>query len=279
MDRRELADLVEVRLLSRSMGRTASDVACGLLGGTSPRLLSRAEDALGVVSQRAEVLGAAYPLCDGSGVWVPRTDDMTWYSALLAASRSTAPTLVDAANELLDEVVTRALPGLLGPGTRVVNFAWPVRPGQDPRPEAFPEAVRWLGERLGLAVGHGYRPPRKDGGVDLVALRPLAGSPLSGPAALVQTTLSTDVRTKSRDIDLDVWRTWLDLSPSTWRVLAVPFECSHDAHVEAHASGVLLLDRLRLVQLLDGVPWLALPEHVRRWAQWRWSAICAEAAQ
>lgn len=276
METRNLVDAIEKLLLSRSVGRTPADIAEAALGSRSGRAVSRIEDAISIMVRRRKLLGEAYPLGIGDDVLIPSNDGLTWYSTLLLCSDLSRATL-EVGNELLDAVCAQALPILLGPGTEVVNFAWPVRNSPDPRPEAFAEAVVWLGQRIGLSVGHGYRPPRKDGGADLVAVRRLADSSLAAPAALVQTTVSTDLRTKARDIDLGVWRTWIDLSPATLVVLAVPHAADSDEVEEAHASGVLLLDRIRLAQLLGANP-VVLPGHLRTWAEQEWIRLKQRAA-
>lgn len=268
METRDLVDAIELRLLSRSVGRSANDLAQAVLGSQSPRPVARVEDAITIMSARQRLLGDAYPFGAGDDVLIPTDDSLSWYATLLLCSHLNSATL-EVGNELLDAVCSAALLSLLGNGTEVVNFAWPVRAARDPRPQAFPEAVAWLGQRLGLAVGQGYRPPRKDGGVDLVALRRLAGSSQAAPAALVQTTVSRDLRTKARDIDLGVWRTWIDLSPATSVVLAVPHVADAGEVEEAHASGVILLDRPRLVQLL-GPTAVDLPAHLLVWAEQEW---------
>jgi len=274
---RELVDVVETLLLSRTVGRTASDVAQAVLGNQSGKSVSRVEDAIAAMSHRKSTLGSAYPFGDGEDVWIPSDDGLTWYSLLLLCSNLDSSTL-EVGNELLDAICSRALPPLLGPGTEVFNFAWPVRNTPDPRPEQFPEAVAWLGKRMGLSVGHGYRPPRKDGGADLVAIRHLGDSPQASPAALVQTTVSMNLRMKARDIDLGVWRTWIDLSPATLVVLAVPHAAESDEIEEAHASGVILLDRLRLAQLL-GDEVVTLPGHLQAWASNQWANLKERAAR
>ena len=269
VETRLVVDKVEILLLSRSVGRNADDIAQVIFGNRAKKSVSRIEDSIALMSRRKQLLGDAYPFGSGDEALIPTDDGLTWYSSLALCSNLSRATL-EVGNELLDEICSSALPGLLGPGTEVVKFAWPVRSSPNPRPEPFHEAIAWLGQRIGLNVGSGYRPPRKDGGADLVAIRRLAGSSQAVPTALVQTTVSSDLRTKSRDIDLGVWRTWIDLSPATLVVLAVPHVAAADEIDEAHASGILLLDRLRLAQLLKDELFI-LPGHLSAWAEQEWS--------
>jgi hypothetical protein len=271
VDTRLLAERVELSLLARKTGgRTTHDIAQTVLGGTEPKHVARIEDTRQVMADRRAVLGSFYPLGKGDELLTPNNSGLTWYSLLMLCAQNVKQNL-EMRNQLLDAICAKALPALLGPGTEVVNFAWPVRSPSEPRPEMFPEAVVWLGQRLGLSVGHGYRPPeRKDGGVDLVAFRKLSGSCQAAPMALVQTTVSSDLRAKGRDINVDTWRTWIDLSPSTLVVLAVPHVAAPGELAEAHTSGVILLDRLRLVQLLADSP-MELPADLKVWAEQKWS--------
>lgn len=244
-----LADAAEIALL-HGVGGTSSSA----LAGTLRVKESVAEDARALVARRAQQLGDRHPF-EASGAFLSASHEAPGYRALLALS-----VLVDEeikrGNEVLDRLVAAALPRLLGEPCRVINFAWPPAVSHDPRPTGFSEAVKWLGDRLGLDYGTGYRSPaRQDGGVDLVAVRELAGSTKAVPTLLVQTTLSRDTRTKGRDIDLDLWRTWIDLSPATLSCLAVPFDVPADDVDELHRSGVVVLDRMRLAELLGDDGW------------------------
>lgn len=269
----ELTDSVEEALLARACGRGVGDLATYLRGTDSPRNMAAVEDGLAQMRRRKEVLADAYPFGTGDDVVVPSSGALdTPYSLLLLLSRLPAEQ-IERGNEVLDAVVECAVESLLGPGTVTAMFAWPPRLSGDPRPEEFPAAIRWLGEKIGVKVGIGYRAPsRRDGGVDLVAVRPLAGSSLGCAVVLVQTTLSRDTRTKSRDVDLGLWRTWLDLGPAASSSLAIAHEAGPDLE-ELHASGHLVIDRLRMCELL--LP-RALDEVLSRdaieWSRGQWTA-------
>lgn len=245
----DLADTAEVALLHGVCG-TSSSALASTLRIKEPL----AEDARALITRRAAYLGDRHPF-QASGAFLSAKHAAPAYRALLALS-SLAEEEVKRGNEVLDRLVARALPRLLGEPCRVINFAWPPAVSRDPRPTGFPEAVKWLGDRLGLDSGSGYRTPaRQDGGVDLVGVRELAGSTRAAPLILVQTTLSRDTRTKARDIDLGLWRTWIDISPGTQSCLAVPFDIEPGDVDELHHAGVLVLDRMRLAELLDDTAW------------------------
>ena len=259
----EIADRVELSVLS-GVDPTVNGLAQTILGDSGAKKLAQVEDALTCVAGRADKTAQAYPLEKEDNIFVPKNAPFDIYTLLLTLSH-VGPTQVERANEVLDYVGAAVLTELLGSECVVVEFAWPVRASADPRPEDFPTAVRWLGEKVGLPAGTGYRHPRrKDGGVDLVGVRRLAGSALGAPAMLVQTTLSKDVHAKAKDVDVNMWRSWIDFSPATQSVLLVPHIVPTVAMGELHTSGIIVLDRLRIVDVLHT---LALPTAVNVWAQ------------
>ncbi|MGO4599487.1 hypothetical protein [Terrabacter sp. 2RAF25] len=242
----ENADRVEIALIAGRCGTSSTELKAIL--GTSE---ARAEDARSLVSRRAARLGPLHPFA-ASGSHVSLSSEAPGYRALLALSHLVGDREVAHGNRVLDWLVVRAMRRLLGEPCVVVNFAWPPAVTHSPRPPEFPAAVRWLGEQLGLAVGAGYRPPaRQDGGVDIVAAREFAGSVKASPTLLIQTTISRKIREKARDVDLGLWRTWIDLSPAAQTCLAVPFDVVATDLDELHRTGVVTLDRMRLAELLD----------------------------
>jgi hypothetical protein len=145
----------------------------------------------------------------------------------------------------------KAMEGLLGEPASAVRFGWPSDEG---RPPEFNLAIKWLAERMGIAPGAGYRPPRrKDGGVDVVAWRPFPDRRSGFPVFLVQCTLQERIQDKALDIDTRIWSSWLTLDSEPSTVLAVPGTISSPEVWNEIALRCLVLDRIRLCGLLATV--------------------------
>jgi len=266
-----LVDRVETIVQDKGRGCTNAQLLELLSeGADSKTSMAKVEDAVDSMRYRKQILLNMYPFTIDDTVPLPTFDGFNWYTTLLVLSNLPKKS-IERGNEVLDIIGVSVLHQLLGAGDDCIikNFAWPPRSNKNPRPESFPEAIQWLGAELGLPVAHGWRPPqRKDGGVDLVGIRCLGGSPLAAPATLCQTTLSRDIH-KHRDIDLGLWRTWIGLGPSTMTSLLVPHVVESQKVQELHSSGAILLDRLRICQLMRDKR-LILPEHLQNWVRSEW---------
>lgn len=210
--------------------------------------------ALNTMSRRQRLSGGGYPFSVQT-VGVRRTaKELTPYDAMLLMSRETGP-FHTSSNELraaavvFERLTQSAMSGLLGPVAQSVRFAWPSDEG---RPPLFPDAIRWLGEKMGIALGQSYRPPRRqDGGVDVVAWRSFDDGRRGFPVVLVQCTLQRDYVDKSRDIDLRTWSGWLAFDSDPLTALALPFTVASDETWNEMAANVIVLDRLRLTRLMS----------------------------
>lgn len=154
----------------------------------------------------------------------------------------------------LDIVTVAALRAMFGENSKAIRFAWPASDG---RPTHFAAAIDWLAEKLGVATGTGPRhSKRKDGGVDVVAWLPFSDSVNGFPVVLVQTTLSKRYSGKARDISKGVWLSWLELRADPIVALVIPFDVPFDSDqwFEISCDAQLILDRMRLCELLDGTP-------------------------
>lgn len=151
-----------------------------------------------------------------------------------------------------ENFVAIALKGLSGPGTQSVRFGYPSDEG---RPKEFPAAISWLGEKMGISLGQGFRPPRrKDGGVDVIAWRRFKDGKSAFPIFLVQCTVQSELVKKTEDIDIRNWAYWLDFSRDPQPILAVPHEISnHGEEWNELNLKCLVLDRFRLLELLQHV--------------------------
>lgn len=263
----KVADWVEVAALIRGVA-VGSDTLHKL--GTAVGY-KQADVALGLstVQRRATLLGPAYPFKVGAGIAaIPSAASHAWTALLLmspeAPTRASIDVPVAAAH--LERVTAEALTALYGPGTSAVRFAWP---SEDGRPQEFPDAIRWLSEKMRVPLGQAYRSPyAKDGGVDVVAWRPFPDGRSGFPVLLAQCTLEKDYEHKAADVDVRVWSGWLALDVDPTTALAIPDVVATGEEWNALAARTIVLDRLRLAALLAGRegdhPRL---EGVRAWAQ------------
>jgi hypothetical protein len=213
--------------------------------------------ALNTMKRRRDTLGELYPFeVDELAVRVDRSPLGSVYVALLMLSRTTGGTpwhsssTIAAHAEFLENVSCFAVEALLGPGSKSLPFGWPSKVG---RPAEFENAVTWLASKMRLDVGSGYRPPRrKDGGVDVVGWRPFRDGRTGFPIALVQCTIQNDYVSKSRDIDLRLWSSWLAVDRDPYVVLAIPRIVPPGPTWSEIAANSVLLDRVRLTELCGG---------------------------
>jgi hypothetical protein len=110
----------------------------------------------------------------------------------------------------------------------------------------------WLAQRLGIDPGTGYRDPRrKDGGVDVVAWRSFMDGRPGFPVALAQCTIQEEALTKTTDIDVRLWATWLAMDLDPLSVLVLPGTIQRAGpRWRQLSSVVMVIERLRLVELL-----------------------------
>ena len=256
--RDETADFIESTLLVRDQPIGIDQLNavaledCGLSE-------SQVGAALGAMNNRARVLGPLYPFSVVSGIFVARTAEAlsTAYTTLLLLSPGSpfrqlfAPQPTSEMATLFERLTAHATEEFFGPQSVVIRFGWPSDNG---RPERFNDAIEWLAGLMGIKPGSSFRPPiRKDGGVDLVVWRPFPDKRTNFPVGLVQCTVQREVVSKSRDIDVRNWSNWLafDIDPST--ILAIPGTIARPEVWNEIALRTLVLDRVRLVGLLERV--------------------------
>lgn len=254
----DLADWLELRLLTGDAWRVTETNARGEVesAGLIDAFGGLVAGAIMKMQRRASTLRSSYPFEDTPAGLRRATlrDRHLPYVALLGLSQwhvvhVDGSAMQPAASEF-EQLCESIVRNLGGPGGQSLHFGWPSRSG---RPERFPDAIRWLADKLGLRSGEGFRDPRRrDGGVDLVTWRSLPDG-ASYDHRLVQCTLGRDLLGKAREIDVRQWRRWIGFIDDPRVVLAVPYEVSsRDVAVrEAQSMGSMVLDRAQLVRTAD----------------------------
>lgn len=220
------------------------------------------------ISRRKGIGGAGYPFTERDSAIIADTTEGTLpYKFLLCLSTSepfrTARRWPET-DELFDTLAAQALRCYLGPDSRSVRFGWP--PSGD-RPTDFRDAIRWLCAVLEVNPGAGRAlPTTNDGGLDIVAWKPLHPSAQGFLVLLAQCTVQLEWPSKAKDIRELLILGWIDLGTIPLTALVVPFVIPHafpktDA---LHRNVTLTLDRLRLAHLI-GVHDLDQRERIAQW--------------
>lgn len=164
-----------------------------------------------------------------------------------------------------DYLIVDSLIKMLGNGSRGLRFG---SPASDHRPKSFIPAINWLAKELNLKTGTGlsFKPRRKDGGVDVVVWRPFNDHRSAFVTILAQCTVQIDWKEKAKDIVEDLWRGWVDFGKNPITCLAIPFVVSpgYSNWDEVRRTTVLILDRMRVVELLNGDR-VKSPDEMDRW--------------
>jgi hypothetical protein len=140
-------------------------------------------------------------------------------------------------------------------------LSWPPRDG---RPAAFPEAVNWAAEKIGVDLsGRDIPEELLDAGVDIIAWKPYPDNRNGFMILVAQDTIQFDFRTKPRDVQASRWRDWLEIGVQPSVGFAVPFVIpAGDIWWDQVAVDVnLVLDRGRLLHELDA-------EEPTSWPTW-----------
>ncbi len=253
----DVADWLELQLLVGAAWRVTETNARDFLDrqGLGESFGSSVAGAIVAMRRRSRRLFERYPIIAEAGGFARRSEREAClhYIALLAACCRDLEDLGSSVAEvasLFEQYCEGVLAGLGGERGRAVHFGWPSRSG---RPERFPEAIRWLAQKLGLEPGDGYRDPRRrDGGVDLVSWNALPDG-RAFDIRLTQCTIGLGLLQKAREIDVGQWMRWIHFTEEPRVAIAVPYQVpvrSLEAR-EATYLGSLVLDRLSLVQAAE----------------------------
>jgi hypothetical protein len=253
--REQIADCFEAIVLGDHRSSIAIDELLSIALEDLDIGSSHASYALVTMKRRQELLGDAYPF-EVDQLAVRRRAEpmsMTYVSLLHLTSRSVArqtvaPQSTTEMEVLFERLVAEASAALWGRAGRALRFGWPSDVG---RPQDFPSAIDWLAGQMRIEVGRGYRPPsRKDGGVDVVAWHEFSDARAGVPMVLIQCTLQADIKSKTRDVETRVWSSWLAMDVDPLTALAVPQTITSKNEWNEMALRTLVLDRVRLCNLL-----------------------------
>lgn len=255
----QLADWIETSLLISRTGHLGLDALFRLAEeelGKGPVTIN---PALSVIARRRGVLKDLYPfeVVPGVAVVTRPTPIRDFYVVLLqitpdSVARQTVraePSDIAKMGALLEELAETALANFWGPGGEALAFGYPSSHG---RPANFDQAIEWLAARMGVKVGHGYRDPRRqDGGVDVVAWRRFRDGRQGFPIALAQCTIQRETFTKTTDVDLRLWSSWLALDADPLSLLVIPGTIREAGTEWSQLSTVVMvIERLRLIELI-----------------------------
>jgi hypothetical protein len=172
-------------------------------------------------------------------------------------------------DRFFDRVVLKALLAYFGRSARGLRFG---TPASDGRPRGFSDALHWLADLMSIDRT-GLIPPndhKNDAGVDVIAWLPFGDDRADFMVAIAQCTMETAWPDKANQLvaAAEAWGGgWLPLGRAPVTALAVPFtmSASHDRFNELRRIINLILDRIRLCELLDG-PYDADVAGLERWA-------------
>jgi hypothetical protein len=255
-----LADWIEASVVLSQFGTLGIDEILRLGKGDVGAEDGAINSALTIIAKRQQILGLHYPFEIRQQLAVTFKESslqniylclsqLTPESLARQTVRSNSSTIPEM-SVLLEEVAEVALANLWGVGGRAIRFGYPSRHG---RPPDFDQAIRWLADEMGVTVGQGYRDPRRqDGGVDVVAWRNFADHRPGFPIALAQCTIQKEAFTKTTDIDLRLWSSWLALDVDPLNILVLPGTIRGAGPDWGQLSTVVMvIERIRLMELLS----------------------------
>ena len=223
----EIVDLIECVVIAHSDNALGFQQIRAIVDRHSTVSETEFNWALTKMQRRYKLLAGNYPFSfEGSSIRKQADWKNSTYLLLLGLCSSSP--LADSRygkfhinGEVAFELVSEAaIRNWLGTGSESVRFGWPSQVG---RPPEFPQAIKWLSEKLGVQLGTAYLPPiRKDGGVDVVVWRHFPDKRSGFQILLVQCTLQEDLVSKSKDIDIRNWSSWLTLDSDPLTIVSSP---------------------------------------------------------
>lgn len=272
-DLAEWAETIMVLEGERSLSRTA--IAAMFPAGQGPDA-AELDELLAEIRRRAEAASQIYPFRTKEESIVLDTEvDPTIYSFLLILSLESSPYRNESRfgeiSPLLELLTREAMLAYLGEGAEAIRFG----SGSDGRPVDLAAAVAWLAERMGLetleeAIETDIDRDDKDGGIDVVAWHAFADGAPSFSSFLLQCTTQATYERKPADVTPEKWSSWIHFGRDPSIGLSIPFAIPQDAKIRQRLrySVNILLDRLRLCELLSGRDMSPLEDDLAQMRSW-----------
>jgi hypothetical protein len=236
------------------------------------------------MTNRGAVLGARYPFrVDGGSVRQRARADNPVYRLLLflsirASIQAATSRRVAQPTRLFERLVTDAAGAYIGGPSLRIGF-----PREGAVPRRFAELVPYLCARLKEGPpGPILNPADKDAGADVLAWKPFADERAGQVVLLAQCATGSNWKEKTVDCSVEEWKRYVGFAVTPVRVFAVPHvEPDSNLWLKYTLQGGVILDRLRLVGLVDVGLNGRLEESIRDWCAdegTRLAGIAAEAA-
>lgn len=262
----ELAEWVEAYIQLNGLASISrSAIAASFPAGQAPDA-AELDEFFAEIRRRASAAPNLYPYSTNDDLIETRNDvDATAYDFLVILSIEAAPYRTgNGFNEVspwLELLGREALLQYMG-GGKAVRFGWPAGDG---RPEHLVDAIPWLAKLLELPVGNisEIDLDDKDGGVDVVGWRPFADHQPSFAVYLVQVTVQATYERKGRDVNSEAWLAWILFGKPPVSALAIPYAIPPEAKswIQLKRQVNLVLDRVRIVEMVDPRDLASFPEH------------------
>jgi hypothetical protein len=256
-----------------ALSRTA--IAAMFPAGQGPDA-AELDELLAEIRRRAEAASEIYPFrTKGELIVLDSEVDPTVYFFLLILSLESSPYRIEARfgeiSPLLELLTREAMLAYLGEGAEAIRFGSQA----DGRPTDLASAVSWLAERMELetvkeAIETDIDRDDKDGGIDVAAWRSFADGAPSFASFLIQCTTQVTYERKPADVTPEKWSSWIRFGRDPSIVLSIPFAIPHDAKIRQRLrySVNILLDRLRLCELLSGRDMNSLEDDLAQMRSW-----------
>lgn len=150
--------------------------------------------------------------------------------------------------KLFEHVTARAIAAFIG-GSRVIRIGAPREP---PVPSSFPAAIDYLVDVINEPAGARDLEYQSSGddGLDLWGFKTFSDNRPGQLAVLAQCAIGTDWATKRSELDLSVWGRHVSWFSQPLKAFAVPFQIAAGSWRETATRGGIVLDRLRIADLV-----------------------------
>ncbi len=142
--------------------------------------------------------------------------------------------------------------------------------------DTIEEIADWIGEPSALAgVARWSNASAKDAQLDIICHKPFADNMGGRPIMLVQCASGGNWKGKVREPDLEKWCKFIDFSNRPQRGISIPFCIDREDLEGAALHNWMVLDRYRLLELLDDLVSTPVDDDIIEWIEKHESAILA----